>query len=264
MRALNIFSIILLVNNLTLQTNTISREDLKRLFKTIKILDKSYQKQIKEKPIQFIKELKPLLEAEKNDLLIFVNKKIPIPKGYNPTDLVYLKDFKELKNIGKKSLKLRKILINDLTNLIKAGRENGLQIKIVSAYRTREYQKFLFEHNVKTYGLKLAKIQSAIPDHSQHQLGTTIDFIQIDDNLLNTKSGKWLYENSLKHGFSLSYPKDHEIETGYKSEPWHYMYIGKQACILQKKYFNNLQYKLLKFWNEHKKEISNLIQKYTN
>lgn len=134
----------------------------------------------------------------------------------------------------------------------------------MSAYRTREYQKFLFEHNVKTYGLKLAKIQSAIPDHSQHQLGTTIDFIQIDDNLLNTKAGKWLYENSFKHGFSLSYPKDHEIETGYKSEPWHYMYIGKQACILQKKYFNNLQYKLFKFWHEHKKELSTLIQKYTN
>lgn len=103
MRSLNIFSLILLVNNLTLQANTISRKDFKSLFKIIKILDKSYQKQIKEKPIQFIKELKPLLEAEKNDLLILVNKKIPIPKGYNPTDLVYLKDFKELKNIGKKT-----------------------------------------------------------------------------------------------------------------------------------------------------------------
>ncbi|AHH08556.1 D-alanyl-D-alanine metallocarboxypeptidase [Borrelia anserina BA2] len=134
----------------------------------------------------------------------------------------------------------------------------------MSAYRTREYQKFLFEYNVKTYGLNIAKIQSASPDHSQHQLGTTIDFINIDDNLLNTKAGKWLYDNSSKYGFSLSYPKNHKGETGYKAEPWHYMYIGKQACILQKKYFNNLQYKLLTFWNEHKKELSKLIQKYTN
>ncbi|AHH12605.1 D-alanyl-D-alanine metallocarboxypeptidase [Borrelia hermsii YBT] len=264
MRSLNILSLILLVNNLTLKANSISKQDLKIVLQTIKTLDKSYQKQIKDNPIQFIKDLNPLLEAEKNDLLILVNKKIPIPKEYNPTDLVYLKDFKELKNIGKESLRIRKILIDDLISLVEAGRKNGLQIKIVSAYRTREYQKFLFEYNVKTYGLKIATIQSATPDHSQHQLGTTIDFIKIDDNLLNTKAGKWLYENSLKHGFSLSYPKNHERKTGYKPEPWHYMYIGKQACILQKRYFNNLQYKLLKFWHENKKELSRLIQKYTN
>ena len=162
-----------------------------------------------------------------------------------------------------KSLRLRKILIDDLISFIREARKNGFTIKIVSAYRTEEYQKFLFEHNVKTYGLKVAEKQSARPNHSQHQLGTAIDFIKIDDNLLETKAGKWIYENSLKYGFSLSYPKTYEKETGYKSEPWHYMYIGKQACIIQEKYFNNLQYKLLKFWNEHKIEISNLIQKYT-
>ncbi|QFP41777.1 M15 family metallopeptidase [Borrelia miyamotoi] len=265
MGLLNIFSLTLLINNLTFQSkNTISKQDLAILIKTTKDLYKPYQKEIKNNPIQFIKEIKPLLEAEKNDLLILVNKKIPIPKEYNPTDLVHLKDFKELKNIGKESLMIRKILIDDLINLVDAGKENGFQIKIMSAYRTKEYQKFLFEYNVKAYGKKIAKIQSAIPNHSQHQLGTTIDFIKIDDNLLNTKAGKWLYENSLKYGFSLSYPKNHERETGYKSEPWHYMYIGKQACTIQKKYFNNLQYKLLEFWNKHKKELSKLIQKYSN
>ncbi len=65
-------------------------------------------------------------------------------------------------------------------------------------------------------------------------MGTAIDFINLDDNLLNTKEGKWLYENSLKYGFSLSYPKGHEIETGYKAEPWHYLYIGPKPCLIQK------------------------------
>ncbi|AHH03579.1 D-alanyl-D-alanine metallocarboxypeptidase [Borrelia nietonii YOR] len=103
MKSLNIFSLILLVNNFTLQANPISKQDLKILLQTIKTLDKSYQKQIKDNPIQFIKELKPLLEAEKNALLILVNKKIPIPREYNPTDLVYLKDFKKLKILEKKA-----------------------------------------------------------------------------------------------------------------------------------------------------------------
>ena len=265
MRLLKIFSLTLLISNLTLQKKTIiSKQDITILLQATQNLYKPYQKQIKENPIQFIKEIKPLLEAEKNALLILVNKKIPIPKGYNPTDLVYLKDFRELKNIGKENLRVRKILIDDLINLINASKENGLQIKIISAYRTKKYQNFLFEHNVKTYGPNIAKIQSATPNHSQHQLGTTIDFIKIDDNLVNTKEGKWLYENSLKYGFSLSYPKNHEKETGYKSEPWHYMYIGRQACMIQKKYFNNLQYKLLEFWNENKKELAKLIEKYTD
>ncbi|AHH06646.1 D-alanyl-D-alanine metallocarboxypeptidase [Borrelia crocidurae DOU] len=268
MISFNIFSLIFLVSNLinnpSLEANTISKQDFQTLLNIIKTLDQVHQKQIKEQPISFIQELKPLFEAEENNLLILVNKKIPIPKGYNPTDLVYLKNFKELKNIGKENLKLRKILINDLIDLINAGKKNGLQIKIISAYRTKEYQNFLFKYNVKTYGIKSAQIQSAISNHSQHQLGTTIDFINTDDNLLNTKEGKWLYENSSKYGFSLSYPKKHEKETGYKAEPWHYMYIGKQACALQKKYFNNLQYKFLEFWNNNKKELLKLIQKYKN
>lgn len=61
-----------------------------------------------------------------------------------------------------------------------------------------------------------------------------MDFINIDDNLLNTKEGKWLYENSLKYGFSVSYPKGYETETGYKAEPWHYLYIGPKPCFIQK------------------------------
>ncbi|WP_024653456.1 M15 family metallopeptidase [Borrelia persica] len=264
MRSHNIFSLILLINNFYLAANPISKQDFQILLSTIKTLDKAHQTKIKKEPISFIQELKPLLEAEANNLLILVNKKIPIPKGYNPNDLVYLKNFQELKNLVKENLQLRKIVINDLIDLINASKKNGLQIKIISAYRTKEYQNFLFQYNVKTYGIKSAQIQSAISNHSQHQLGTTIDFINLDDNLLNTKEGKWLYEHSSKYGFSLSYPKKHEKETGYKAEPWHYMYIGKEACNLQKKYFNNLQYKFLEFWNQHKKELSQLIQKYTN
>ncbi|WKC58133.1 M15 family metallopeptidase [Borrelia sp. P9F1] len=264
MRLLCIFLSTLLIHCLNLQAVGVSNQDLSILLNIVQGMELDHQKQIRANPIQFLEEIKTLLEAEKNGLLIQVNKKISIPREYKPTDLVYLKAFKELKGIGKEDLQLRKILIEDLIDFVNKARENGLTIKIVSAYRTEEYQRFLFKHNVKTYGLKVAERQSAMPNHSQHQLGTAIDFMKIDDNLLDTKSGKWIYENSVKYGFSLSYPKHYEKETGYKAEPWHYMYIGKPACSIQEKYFNNLQHKLLKFWNEHKIEISNLIQKYTN
>ncbi|EEF84243.1 putative carboxypeptidase [Borreliella spielmanii A14S] len=244
--------------------NNISEKDLKILLKITKPINEQYKNFIEKNPIQFLKEIKPLVDAEKNNLLTLINKKIAIPENYKVLDLVNINDFKDLQNLGTKTLRVRQILIKDLIQLIKDAKRNGIEIKIKSAYRTQEYQKFLFDYNVKTYGKKVAEMQSAIPGHSQHHMGTAIDFINLDDNLLNTKEGKWLYENSLKYGFSLSYPKGYEIETGYKAEPWHYLYIGPKPCLIQKKYFNNLQYKLLEFWNHNKTNLINLIDKYTN
>ncbi|MBB6031294.1 D-alanyl-D-alanine carboxypeptidase [Borreliella spielmanii] len=260
----SLYVLLLLFINLALLANNISEKDLKILLEITKPINEQYKNFIEKNPIQFLKEIKPLVDAEKNNLLTLINKKIAIPENYKVLDLVNINDFKDLQNLGTKTLRVRQILIKDLIQLIKDAKRNGIEIKIKSAYRTQEYQKFLFDYNVKTYGKKVAEMQSAIPGHSQHHMGTAIDFINLDDNLLNTKEGKWLYENSLKYGFSLSYPKGYEIETGYKAEPWHYLYIGPKPCLIQKKYFNNLQYKLLEFWNHNKTNLINLIDKYTN
>ncbi|MBB6212697.1 M15 family metallopeptidase [Borreliella californiensis] len=260
----SIYVLLLLFINLSLLANNISKKDLKILLNITKTMNKEFENFIEKNPIHFLKELKPLVDAEKNNLLTLINKKIPIPGDYKIPDLVYVNDFKDLKNLGAKNIKVRKILIKDLIQLIKDAKKFGIEIKIKSAYRTKEYQKFLFDYNVKTYGRKVAETQSAIPGHSQHHMGTAIDFINIDDNLLNTKEGKWLYENSLKYGFSISYPKGYEIETGYKAEPWHYLYIGPKPCSIQKKYFNNLQHKLLEFWNHNKTILIGLIEKYAS
>ncbi|MCD2332187.1 M15 family metallopeptidase [Borreliella americana] len=260
----SIYVLLLLFINLSLLANNISKKDLEILLKIVQTMNKECKNFIEKNPIQFLKGIKPLVDAEKNNLLTLINKKIPIPINYTIPDLVNINDFEDLKNIGTKTIKVRKILIKDLIQLIKDAKKIGIKIKIKSAYRTQKYQKFLFDYNVKTYGRKVAETQSAIPGHSQHHMGTAIDFINIDDNLLNTKEGKWLYENSLKYGFSISYPKGYEIETGYKAEPWHYLYIGPKPCLIQKKYFNNLQHKLLEFWHHNKTNLINLIEKYAN
>ncbi len=230
----SIYALLFLFINLSLLANNISKKDLEVLLKIAQAMNKECKNFIEKNPIQFLKEIKPLVDAEKNNLLTLINKKIPIPENYKIPDLVNIDDFEDLKNLGAKTIKVRKILIEDLIRLIKDAKKFGIEIKIKSAYRTQEYQKFLFDYNVKTYGRKVAETQSAIPGHSQHHMGTAMDFINIDDNLLNTKEGKWLYENSLKYGFSVSYPKGYETETGYKAEPWHYLYIGPKPCFIQK------------------------------
>lgn len=260
----SIYVLLLLFINLSLLANSIPKKDLTILLKITKTMSEQHKNFIEKNPIQFLKEIKPLVDAEKNNLLTLINKKMPIPADYKIPDLVNVDAFKDLKNLGVKNLKVRRILIKDLIQLVKDAKKFGIEIKIKSAYRTQKYQKFLFDYNVKTYGKKVAETQSAIPGHSQHHMGTAIDFINLDDNLLNTKEGKWLYENSPKYGFSLSYPKGYEIQTGYKAEPWHYLYIGPKPCFIQKKYFNNLQYKLLEFWNQNKTNLISLIEKYAN
>jgi D-alanyl-D-alanine carboxypeptidase len=74
---------------------------------------------------------------------------------------------------------------------------------------------------------------SARAGHSQHQLGTAIDFssAEINDGLsgifANTQASKWLNENAWKYGFVISYPEGGEYATGYSYESWHYRYIGR-------------------------------------
>jgi len=37
-------------------------------------------------------------------------------------------------------------------------------------------------------------------------------------------------DNAHKYGFILRYPKGKEDITGFKYEPWHYRYVGKEVA----------------------------------
>ena len=103
---------------------------------------------------------------------------------------------------------------------------------------------------IETLGEEEAKRVSASPGASQHQLGTTIDFNSLDVSFAKSKQGQWLAENSYKYGFIMSYPEGQEKITGYRYEPWHFRYIGKEAALLVYKYFDNLlEFFLNWFWN---------------
>ncbi len=166
-----------------------------------------------------------------NDLLVLVNKEYKLPSTYAPKDLV------KASNSGIRrgeSYYLRNILIPDLTNMVNDAKAQGIDLSIVSGYRSYQTQ-------VDTYNRWLAKNDnnveyvdtfSARPGHSQHQLGTVIDFScseigdVLGDSFANTKASKWLTENAYKYGFVISFPKGYENVTGYKFESWHYRYIG--------------------------------------
>ncbi|HEX7456763.1 MAG TPA: M15 family metallopeptidase [Candidatus Nanoarchaeia archaeon] len=166
-----------------------------------------------------------------DDLSVLINKHIRLPETYEPADLVTIDD----KVVTTKSeMKLREEAANALREMAKAAKKDGVSLIVLSAYRSYWSQQATFSYWVSSAGLVAAETFSARPGHSQHQLGTTVDFTSESANLGlaedfdASKEGKWLADNAYKYGFVLAYPKGKEHITGYMYEPWHYRYIGPE------------------------------------
>ena len=137
---------------------------------------------------------------------------------------------------------VRNLVIDDLKAMAAAARAANARFSVQSAYRSYQRQKAVFAAEVEEYGYETALKQSARPGHSEHQLGTTLDFRTYGNSTLpwdyedwgTTKAGTWLRNNSWKYGFLMSYPKGKAGITCYIYEPWHFRYVGRyQAKRIQ-------------------------------
>lgn len=173
-----------------------------------------------------------LTKRNGNDVLVLVNKEYRLSESYAPNDLVLASNAGIRKG---ESYRVRNTIINDLRELVNQSKTDGIDLSIRSGYRS--YQEQLTTYN---YWLRVNKNNpdeadkiSARAGHSQHQLGTVVDFStsEIQDGIggqfHTTKAAKWLAENAHRYGFVISFPKGHESTTGYSYESWHYRYIGK-------------------------------------
>ncbi len=171
------------------------------------------------------------VQKDPNDLTVVVNKKYRLPSDYVPADLV---------NLGDTGLRYgdqklgRAVIVDGLTALATAAKADGIDLAIKSAYRSYQQQQSTYNYWVGQEGgnVDAADKYSARPGHSEHQLGTTIDFTTnecgdcIGSRFTGTKADLWLRENANLYGFYLSYPEGQEHQTGYTYESWHYRYKG--------------------------------------
>ncbi len=132
---------------------------------------------------------------------------------------------------------VRALVITDLKAMAKAARAAGARLAVQSAYRSYSTQVSTFAYWVRVDGYAKAIKGSARAGHSEHQLGTTIDFRSYGGSApwnykdwATTKAGKWLKANAWKYGFVMSYPKGKTAVTCYAYEPWHYRYVGRQTA----------------------------------
>ena len=117
--------------------------------------------------------------------------------------------------------------------------EIGVTLTSVSGYRSYEKQSTLYSNKLKSVGgsQKRADEYVARPGASEHQLGMAMDVGQsgktnLNASFGNTQGGQWIREHCWEYGFILRYQEDWEDITGYKYEPWHVRYVGKENAAM--------------------------------
>lgn len=174
----------------------------------------------------FYKNIKLIENPDEN--LVLVNKNNQLKSSYVPNDLESISlRFANADKYMKKEAKENFEKLSYEASLL------GYRIVAVSAYRDYNYQQELFNYYVENKGLAYALDCSAKPGHSEHQTGLAVDVEgsnQDYDNFEKTQEFTWMKENAHKYGFILRYPKGKENITGFKYEPWHYRYVGKDIA----------------------------------
>lgn len=171
--------------------------------------------------------IQKLIENDKDDTTILVNKEIALEPGYKPKDLVSTNVQKT-----KAEIFLRSDVSLALEEMLNAAKEDNIDLYLLSGYRSSANQEVLYNWSLKTYGQDYADKYRAKPNHSEHQTGLAVDLTcksvdkKLSKRFADTLEGKWLEKNAHKYGFILRYKEGREADTGYAFEPWHFRYIG--------------------------------------
>ena len=194
-----------------------------------------------------------------DDALALVNRSPTgaLAPSYAPTDLVDLHDGRPRSAAQCESGEcLRRDAATALKAMLAEMQAAKVPGYVVSSFRGFGTQCWVFANWASKAGGGFCEAteQSALPGHSQHQLGTTVDLFTSDwaargsvfrNGFGCTDGGKWLDTNAWRFGFVLPYPihpddrkdgsrcearRDRAIpidpKTGYKNEPWHLRFLG--------------------------------------
>ena len=163
-----------------------------------------------------------------------VNSETSLAQDYAPDDLVQISQ-KWNYHTEEYPKYLRSYVVYKLEQMLQNAEEQGLHIRVFSAYRSYKTQRFLYLKEVSRSENQQNSV--ARPGHSEHQLGTTADLCGLDPSTVLsphfdfTKEGRWLSTYSQRFGFYQSYTQENQNETGYIAEPWHFRYFGIERIL---------------------------------
>lgn len=110
----------------------------------------------------------------------------------------------------------------------KAAEQQGVQLLVVSAFRSVEYQCALIQRKLDR-GMSIHDILkvNAAPGYSEHHTGRALDLSTNESQPLEvafetTPAHAWLTQHAGEYGFKLSYPRGNPHGITY--EPWHWCF----------------------------------------
>ncbi|MEM8503214.1 MAG: M15 family metallopeptidase [Cyanobacteria bacterium P01_D01_bin.1] len=125
-----------------------------------------------------------------------------------------------------------------LEAMLTDAKDDGIQLGIISGFRTLEDQRYLY------FDLKAERGESATtraqvsapPGYSEHHTGYAVDFIDesqpathLEESFETTAAYQWLAANAPYYNFEMSFPKDNSANVAF--EPWHWRYVGNQESL---------------------------------
>ena len=168
-------------------------------------------------------------QHDADGLLFLVNRQYTVSEAYEPADL-------EMSDVPGQVRRMRREAAAALREMFQVCKEEtGLTLLSISGYRSYEKQEGIYKRKLRTVKGNVAKAQEFVapPGASEHQLGVAMDVgqkhkIHLEISFGETEGGKWCRENCWRFGYILRYDEPWEEITGYKYEPWHFRYVGKE------------------------------------
>jgi len=186
--------------------NEVFAEQIRRLSGTVSTLDK--------------------LARTDRELLQKYSKVFFLSENYVPSGLTRIRDEYVLK--GRDEQYFHSDAIRWLERMIRDAARDGIELRVLSAYRSFEEQTELKGQFTQIYGSGANQF-SADQGYSEHQLGTAVDIVDpvtaaTSQTFAKTDAYKWLLDNAYRYGFILSYPEGNSF---YIFEPWHWRFVGR-------------------------------------
>lgn len=169
---------------------------------------------------------------------------------YAPSDLVAVTSLASKTALEcDKIMCLRRGPAEAMARMRTAMKTDGHTMHLESGFRGYDMQCTIFQQWASIKGFCEANQDSALPGHSQHQLGTAADIFTeawardsrgvFRHGFGCSAGGAWLRENAWKFGFVMAYPPleadaacppprsepKQNPRTGYRYEPWHFRYL---------------------------------------
>lgn len=166
--------------------------------------------------------------------LRLVNAKYVLPDDFSPTLSTISMDYAR-----DEGMKFDSRAIDNLEAMCAAAKQDGINLLVISAYRTYSLQEGLYNNKVSFYlnqgygeeeAGDLAATVVARPKTSEHNLGLAVDFNDVEERFDQTDEYKWLRAHCAEYGFIMRYAKETRNITGVIYEPWHYRYVGKDVA----------------------------------